>query len=250
MTAQEIIEKIRAEVNRLKPRIRKICGKEVKIPVEKVREKFDTLLSFLSVLEKECSIPNDLEKYASRSGFDYVDNIVQENPGHRWNDHDVEFAHRDGIIAGAEWQREKSEKPTSIDFEQELYKHFGQVKDFTLGMQIGKYFYNLGKQSKQPESEGEAISWMPTEKDLMMLEHIIGQYEIGNKNCKTMGYLPRVEELNFLKKVLEIWKRNPLQEFWKPSAEQLFALGVALDNHYHPDDAKALESLYEKLKSL
>jgi hypothetical protein len=48
-----IIEKIRAEVNRLKPRIRKICGEEVKIPVEKVREKFDTLLSVLSDLEKE-----------------------------------------------------------------------------------------------------------------------------------------------------------------------------------------------------
>lgn len=31
-----------------------------------------------------------------------------------------------------------------IDFEQELYNHFGQVKDFTLGMRIGKYFYELG----------------------------------------------------------------------------------------------------------
>lgn len=39
---------------------------------------------------------------------------------------------------------EKSEEPINIDFEQELYKHFGQVKDFTLGMQIGKYFYELG----------------------------------------------------------------------------------------------------------
>lgn len=48
-----IIEKIRAEVNRLKPRIRKICGKEVKIPVEKVREKFDNILFLLYDLEKE-----------------------------------------------------------------------------------------------------------------------------------------------------------------------------------------------------
>lgn len=31
-----------------------------------------------------------------------------------------------------------------IDFEQELYKHFGLVKDFTLGMRIGQYFYELG----------------------------------------------------------------------------------------------------------
>ncbi len=31
-----------------------------------------------------------------------------------------------------------------IDFEQELYNHFGQVKDFTLWMRIAKYFYELG----------------------------------------------------------------------------------------------------------
>ena len=45
----------------------------------------------------------------------------------------------------------ESEKPIEIDFEQELYKHFGQVKDFTLGMRIGKYFYALGKQSGSSE---------------------------------------------------------------------------------------------------
>ena len=50
-------------------------------------------------------IDKSLEEYASRAGFDYVDGIVQEEPDHRWNDHDVEFAYRDGIIAGAEWQK-------------------------------------------------------------------------------------------------------------------------------------------------
>ncbi len=49
-------------------------------------------------------------------------------------------------------------------------------------------------------------SWKPSKEDLMMLEHIIEQYEIGNKNSKVMGYLPRVEELSFLKKVLSKWK--------------------------------------------
>ena len=49
----------------------------------------------------------DLEKYASRAGFDYVDDIESKYPGHIWNDHDVEFAYRDGIIAGAEWQKEQ-----------------------------------------------------------------------------------------------------------------------------------------------
>lgn len=48
----------------------------------------------------------------------------------------------------------ESEKPIDIDFEQELYKHFGQVKDFTLGMRIGKYFYELGKQEKPTTAEG------------------------------------------------------------------------------------------------
>ena len=102
-----IIEKIRAEIER---RIKN----NIEQGLSERADSLDSLLSVLSDLEKECSIPNDLEKYASRSGFDYVDNIVQENPGHRWNDHDVEFAHRDGIIAGAEWQREKSEKPINV----------------------------------------------------------------------------------------------------------------------------------------
>lgn len=46
------------------------------------------------------------------------------------------------------------EEPTSdIDFEQELYKAFGQVKDFTLGMQIAKRFYEMGIQHQEPISE-------------------------------------------------------------------------------------------------
>lgn len=49
-------------------------------------------------------------------------------------------------------------------------------------------------------------SWKPSKEDIKMLEHIIGQYETGNKNSKVMGYLPRVEELSFLKKVLSKWK--------------------------------------------
>lgn len=51
-------------------------------------------------------------------------------------------------------EKECAEKPTNIDFEQELYKHFGQVKDFTLGMQISKHFYELGKQEKPTTAEG------------------------------------------------------------------------------------------------
>ena len=45
------------------------------------------------------------------------------------------------------------EESVSIDFEQELYKAFGQVKDFTLGMQIAKWFYDMGRNHQEPVSE-------------------------------------------------------------------------------------------------
>lgn len=50
---------------------------------------------------------------------------------------------------------ECKEEPVSnpIDFEKELYKAFGQVKDFTLGMRIAKWFYDMGKNSQEPVSE-------------------------------------------------------------------------------------------------
>lgn len=40
-------------------------------------------------------------------------------------------------------------KEVDLDFEQELYKAFGQVKDFTLGMRIAKHFYELGLKAKK-----------------------------------------------------------------------------------------------------
>ena len=40
-------------------------------------------------------------------------------------------------------------KEVDLDFEQELYKAFGQVKDFTLGMRIAKHFYKLGLNAKK-----------------------------------------------------------------------------------------------------
>lgn len=43
---------------------------------------------------------------------------------------------------------DNTEPSSPIDFEKELYKAFGQVKDFTLGMQIAKRFYNIGRNSQ------------------------------------------------------------------------------------------------------
>ena len=47
----------------------------------------------------------------------------------------------------------KEEHASEIDFEQELYKAFGQVKDFTLGMRIAKWFYDMGKNNQEHVSE-------------------------------------------------------------------------------------------------
>lgn len=65
------------------------------------------------------------------------------------------------------------EEPVSnpIDFEKELYKAFGQVKDFTLGMRIAKWFYDMGKNSQEPVSED--------------LEEAVNTY---------IGYPPEVDE--------------------------------------------------------
>ena len=46
-----------------------------------------------------------------------------------------------------------TQKSETIDFEQELYKYFGQVKDFTLGIRIAKRFYEIGKKHQESVSE-------------------------------------------------------------------------------------------------
>ena len=52
----------------------------------------------------------------------------------------------EGVDADKYMDEVRGREP-EIDFEQALYNHFGQVKDFTLGMRIAAYFYELGKKS-------------------------------------------------------------------------------------------------------
>ena len=71
------------------------------------------------------------------------------------------------------------EEPVSnpINFEQELYKAFGQVKDFTLGMRIAKWFYDIGYHQAEKDLE---LTWEDIEiivnidKDTDNEESIIG----------------------------------------------------------------------------
>lgn len=89
-------------------------------------EEFSDIAEHFYELGKQSKEPvnEDLEKYASRAGFDYVDDIEQKYPGHRWNDHDVEYAYRDGIIAGAEWQKSQMIRDCSVQasYEAEIEK--------------------------------------------------------------------------------------------------------------------------------
>lgn len=69
-----------------------------------------------------------------------------------------EFAHYEEakippVFEEGYWERLGEDPVSDIDFEQELYKAFGQVKDFTLGLQIAKRFYDMGKNHQEPVSE-------------------------------------------------------------------------------------------------
>ncbi len=59
----------------------------------------------------------------------------------------------DYFVDGVQWADEhpKKVKEMDLDFEKELYKAFGQVKDFTLGMCIARHFYELGLKTKKGE---------------------------------------------------------------------------------------------------
>ena len=47
----------------------------------------------------------------------------------------------------------KEEPVSEIDFEQELYKAFGHVKDFTLCLKIARRFYEMGRNHQEPVSD-------------------------------------------------------------------------------------------------
>ena len=52
-------------------------------------------------------------------------------------------------------------KEVGLNFEQELYKAFGQVKDFTLGMRIARHFFELGLRGQN--------RWKPSDMELEVL---------------------------------------------------------------------------------
>ena len=77
------------------------------------------------------------------------------------NDNSVGKTYYNQALQDVQTSIDLQEEPVSdIDFEQELYKAFGQVKDFTLCMRISKWFYDMGKNNQEHVSEdlGEYIN--------------------------------------------------------------------------------------------
>lgn len=101
MTNEELMAKIKAEIERIASRAMNEEGQDL----------CEYFLSFLSTLEEQ---PKEVRNPIFDECVSRVDPEVRE------------------------------EVRRNIDFEQALYDHFGQVKDFTLGMRIGQYFYELG----------------------------------------------------------------------------------------------------------
>lgn len=102
--------------------------------VEKIKREAQTLRDQLNDrVDKDDFIAGEV--FILNYFISYI-NSMQEEPVSEQNLSNVERT-------GKNWK----EEPVSIDFEQELYKAFGQVKDFTLGMRIAKWFYDMGKNS-------------------------------------------------------------------------------------------------------
>jgi hypothetical protein len=114
-----------------------------------------------------------------------------------------------GFIEGMVEYRNSLQEPASIDFEQELYKAFGQVKDFTLGMRIAKWFYDMGKNSQEPVSEDLELSWEDIPKIFQISEELKTSWWFrDNEQTKKIGTQIFWEEV--LKRFREL--RNVKQE--------------------------------------
>ena len=92
-------------------------------------------------------------KWSFKAGAEWQqqrDNIPQELVEAYWNAVKTGVKGTCDVINAINWFN----KPVSeIDFEQELYKAFGHVKDFTLCLKIARRFYDMGKNSQEPASE-------------------------------------------------------------------------------------------------
>lgn len=113
-----------------------------------------------------------------------------------------------------------SETPKDLDFEQELYKHFGQVKDFTLGMQIGKYFYELGRQSKPKVCEG-------LEEEIDQVVEIFNQDYVEDGKGIQYGELNIFSDLRGIARHFAKWQKEQDDKELSEKIASAYQLGLA-----------------------
>ena len=110
----------------------------------------------------------------------------------------LEFARgqQDAFTDFEEFIRTLEVKEADLDFEQELYKSFGQVQDFTLGMRIAKHFFELGLRASNP------LTW----EDIKTIQNISGEVYAEVAKGKDDFYLIYPTEQSFLEEVLKRFK--------------------------------------------
>ena len=96
------IEKIRAEIERLKGQlIRGACAAQIEMKTNCKEEAYDEVLSFLSTLESEKPILNDLEEAANEYAYRGIPDKLKQQIKPIADEISKNF------IAGAEWQKEQ-----------------------------------------------------------------------------------------------------------------------------------------------
>ena len=162
MTNEELISKIREEIERMK--IDYLNRSYTFVPAA-----MEQLLSFLSTLEEQ---PKEVRNPIFDECVANVDQEVRE------------------------------EVRRNIDFEQELYNRFGQIKDFTLGMRIGQYFYELGCRRTAEKYDEIEYNRQREEGKLMDLEERIGSYNI----------VPYIDDK--IAKLQDMWREEKVSFDW------------------------------------
>lgn len=128
----------------------------------------------------------------------------------------------------------KQDEPVSIDFEQELYKAFGQVKDFTLGMRIAKWFYDMGKNSQKPVSEDLERAADKEASD--MWDKMEGEYDIAHDNFIAGA---EWQKQQMMAKAIDATIDEPEPLLWRVLGE-LEGLFVAENNLHDGDGVKVI----------
>lgn len=90
----------------------------------------DVLESAITYLTEQPTLPAGMEEAAMRDSLDYVDSIPDGGTDkHPWNDHDVEKAYYDGMLAGAEWQREQDQQLIELAEDHAMLAGMNKMKE-------------------------------------------------------------------------------------------------------------------------